>query len=225
MFRYIIGAILIGFVAYFSLTSDTDEPVQKKTGVANIGEGKEKAMVINANLPVRWGPSPFGLGGATTPDPKEIILKRRQKMSADSLITPEDYFNMGIKQLSGLAESGDSFAMLQLAERYWSEADNLASDPDARVNEDSHKIAISYFEAAFRGGVLNIPVVLGKRAFESGDIIEAAAWDIMARHMGQNANSDFYARNNAFSNLSTAQMQAVGVRAKEISSKLGVPLL
>ena len=225
MFRYLIGVALICSVVYFHFLSDNKKVEWENVGVNTVNKIKEENGLVSANHSAKWGISPFGKGSQIAPDQKEIILKRRQKMLADSLITPDNYFEMGIKQLSQLAESGDAFAMLQLGERYWSEADNLAYDPDANLRDDPRKIAARYFESAFHGGAINIPVVLSRRAFESGDIIEAAAWDIMARHIGQNANGDLYARSNAFSNLSVEQMNAVGVRAMEISSQLGVPLL
>lgn len=225
MIRYFIGAILIFSTIGFYLLQNEKKTRLDGAGLNAINEAKEEKGLAKNSQFANSLVSPFGTGGLKNINQEEIILKRKQRMLADSLITPDNYFKMQIRELSELAESGDVFAMLQLGERYWSEADSLAYDPDANLRENPRKIATRYFEDAFRGGAINIPVVVGRCAYESGDIIEAAASDIMARRIGQNANSDIYARSNAFGNLSVEQMTAVGVRAKEISSQLGVPLL
>lgn len=94
--------------------------------------------------------------------------------------------------------------MLQLGERYWSEADALVYDPDMDFSDRPQNIALRYL-LAVRGGAGNVTAVVAKRMFDDGNIIDAAAWDRIAHKFGQNGNDQFFAAEGTFENCHTSK--------------------
>jgi hypothetical protein len=131
---------------------------------------------------------------------------------------------VGAKKLKQLGDSGDVFAMIQLGERCWSEADALVYDPDMDYSDKPQNIALRYFMPAVRGGAGNVTAVVAKIMFGDGNIIDAAAWDMIAHKFGQNRNDQCFAAEGTFGKLSYEQMTAAQQRGKEIAIQMGWPL-
>ncbi|MEO5932646.1 MAG: hypothetical protein ABIQ08_03720 [Duganella sp.] len=167
--------------------------------------------------------SPFGTASYTPPDPAELLKKRKERLARDGYVLPEKYLTMNLVELTNLGKGGDPLASIQLADRYWSEADSLQSEAGVDLSESPRAIALRYFTMAARGGAGTIPETVAKRLYESGgDITTAAAWDMVAQRFssankGRNSGSD-----RSYLSMSYEQMNAANARAAEIASQIGI---
>jgi hypothetical protein len=171
-----------------------------------------------------WGSSPFALGAQhTATDQTEMIKQRRKVMTAGGYQTPERYFSMSVKELRQLASVGDVSAMLQLGERHWSESASADHDPELDVEGISRDVATRYFIRALQGGAAMVTTVMAKRTYGNGDIVEAAAWDRLARRYGQHQNNQAVDTARTFTGMSAQQSAAAESRAKQIAQQIGAP--
>lgn len=166
--------------------------------------------------------SPFGTASYTPPDQAELVKKRKERLARDGYALPEKYLTMNLVELTNLSKGGDALAAIQLADRYWSEADSLQSEAGVDFSESPRTIALRYFTSAARGGAGTIPETVAKRLYESGgDVITAAAWDMVAQRSNTANNGKNSATNRSFSSMSYEQMNAANARAAEIATQIG----
>nr|WP_315214044.1 hypothetical protein [uncultured Duganella sp.] len=195
-------------------------------------ESASIAQAVNARAPVATASrghvakpslnSPFGTGSYTPPDQAELLKKRKERLARDGYALPEKYLTMTVVELATLGKGGDALAAIQLADRYWSEADSMQAEAGMDFSESPRAVAMRYFTAAARGGAGTIPETVAKRLYESGgDVTDAAAWDMVARRFNTANNGRNSATNRSFSSMSYEQMTAANARAAEIASQIG----
>ncbi|GJI88049.1 hypothetical protein RugamoR1_12120 [Rugamonas sp. R1(2021)] len=209
---------LIG--GYFCLRN---EEAQEKLSIATTPLPAQAPKLPRAVSP--WSNSPFSKGASLPPDQTEITKKRRARMAADGILTPEKYFSMSLKELNALGKAGDTLASLQLAERYWNDPAVLVYDPEMDTSKNPREIALEFYIRAVRGGAGKITAVIAKRMVDDGNLVEGAAWDMLAQRFGQDKNEETFTRNLTFSKLTYAQLGEAQKRAAEIASNIGFPIV
>lgn len=166
--------------------------------------------------------SPFGAVSYTAPNQANLIKKRKERMARDGYAIPEKYLAMNVIELTTLGKNGDPLAAVQLADRYWSEADSMQSEAGMDFNESPRVIALHYFTIAAQGGAGTIPELVAKRLYESGgDETNAAAWDMVAQRFNTANNRRSAGANRSFSSMSYEQMNPANARAAEIAAQIG----
>jgi hypothetical protein len=139
-------------------------------------------------------------------------------MSKDGIMMPEKYFKMSVQELTDLGRGGDIAASIQLAERYWNEADTMQSEPGTDFSEPPRAVALRYYMLAVQGGAGNIPEIVANRLYQSGgDLTDAAAWDMVSSRFGTMIGGRYSGKSRSFSSLTYEQMSAADARAHEIS--------
>lgn len=215
-----IGSLVISaaIVLFFSL-----QPDPNVTGSEAASPSPLQNQAAEVPTKAIWGPSPFEIGtiqGLTGAQDQKVIAARRRQMASSGYHTPEEYDHMGVKELRTRADNGDPSALLQLGERYWSEPTTMAADPDAEMTGDARNLAVQYFIKASRGGAVQVTQVVAQRIFESGDVAEAAARNMVAQQVGQPLSNGAAA--TAFGRLSYEQLLAAQKRAQEIALQMNV---
>jgi len=166
--------------------------------------------------------SPFGTATYTPPDQAELLKKRKERLARDGYALPEKYLTMNVAELTDLGKGGDALAAIQLADRYWNEADAMQAEAGMDFSESPRAVAMRYFTLAARGGAGTIPETVAKRLYESGgDVTDAAAWDMVARRFNTANNGRNSATTRSFTSMSYEQMTAANARAAEIASQIG----
>ncbi|MBJ7310732.1 hypothetical protein ACFOLJ_18960 [Rugamonas sp. CCM 8940] len=220
--RFIAASSLAIFaLAIFFLLDDNSSNPHK------ISQPKSDIRLAQSNLERErasgLGPSPFSIGNPALPNKIELIASRKQTMIAGGYTTPDKYFHMDIKELMPLSKTGDAFASLQLGERYWNESKALEYDPDMDYSDAPKKIAIRHFMVAIREGAGNVTAIIARRMLDDGNILEAAAWDMISQQHGQMGNQAYFINNRAFLKMSYEQLNMAQKRADEIAVELRTP--
>lgn len=165
--------------------------------------------------------SPFGLGNPTPPNIEDLVRFRKQLAIKDGYLLPEKYFRMGVAELTKLGNGGDPLASIAMGDRYMSEANTtLPFDPAMDFSDAPKNIASHFYIMATRGGAGFIPSVVSKRMLEAGDILEAAAWDMVAQKF--NGNNQPASTQSPFKNMSYEQMNAAYLRAEQLQRAAGI---
>lgn len=165
--------------------------------------------------------SPFSSSAAPTIDHAAVIAKRVERMKKLHLNMPDRYNKLSIKELDFLAKTSDSFAAVQLGERYWSEKASAEWDPDFDISAPNKVIAQQYFERAIRGGAMNATDAISAKAAEEGDVVEAQAWRIVSGLLDKLVPYEHNLSVN-IRQLSPAEEQAAQERAQKIWAELGL---
>lgn len=163
--------------------------------------------------------SPFSSSAPPTIDHEAVIADRVERMKKLHLTMPDRYNKLDIKQLDFLAKTGDSFAALQLGERYWSEKESAEWDPDFDISAPNKVIAQQYFQHAIRRGALIATDAISVKAAEDGDVVEAQAWRIVSGLLDKLVPYE-HTLNVNIRQLSPAEEQAATERAKKIWAEL-----
>jgi len=133
--------------------------------------------------------SPFGqLRREPAP---ELVSKRKQRMLKAGYFTPEEYFDMPLTELNRLAKKQDIFALLQLAERYYFEHQELQYEDGYDFEHTPTAIGLAYFTKAAELGHGGVLPSLIKLEQESGDAASAYAWYLFAGKVAQPLGEKF----------------------------------
>lgn len=217
---FFFGVIIIAVLG-FSLY------VQQDVATPAIHEnGTERPRASTSKKPVSaissWGPSPFLIGVPVPPDKTALIVERKRRMRAGGYQTPDEYYEMDIKELSTKADLHDVSAMLQLGERYWTEWEALQYDIDSNVSDDPRAVSIAYFTLAARGGALMVAGTVADRLIETGNTVEAAAWHLVATDYAQPLRQG--AAIAKLGLLTDEQYAQARIRAEQLSQTMGLPI-
>lgn len=215
----IAGVAAFGLI---HLLQSAEEPVSTSTDA-----DASTRLSLDAPIPLRsintsWGPSPFEIGQPVPPDKNALIAERKRSMNKGGYQTPDEYHEMSLKELGARADRNDVSALLQLGERYWTEREALDYDVDSNVSDDPRSLSIQYFMLAARGGAVTVVATVANRLLESGDVVEAAAWQLVNTQHDE-ASISSAAAAGKFLSMTPQQRVDAKRRAEYISQSIGLP--
>ncbi|WUR15287.1 hypothetical protein E7V67_009325 [[Empedobacter] haloabium] len=158
--------------------------------------------------------SPFARGGAGRPDPEQMIRERAALMKQLGLATPPEYDRMSLAQLKEKAHAKDIFALLQLGVQYQYQNNGLEFDPDYDFGKDPQLESKRYLTEAVNAGHIHASTILAKQYAESGDTVEAYAWNTLAERLWDTSNKEW--SKTAFAGLTPEQRMRGEQRANEL---------
>lgn len=167
------AGILILAVYKISTSFETNSPIE--TAVTATQAQTPSISTSSIQLPSSLQ-SPFSSAAPPKIDQAAIIAARIERMKKLHYETPDRYNKLGIKELVSLASKNDTFAAIQLGERYWSEKDSAEWDPDFDFSQSNKTIAKKYFALAIRTGSYKVSDAVAVKSAEDGDMIDAEAW-------------------------------------------------
>jgi hypothetical protein len=174
-----------------------DSPEQNSQIVAGRQEGKPTGMSTGAS----WGASPFS--GTVKPETvaAELAAMRYEKMKRLGYQTPAKYYQMSLSELKALAKNNDPYAMLQLAEQYFSEYEYIKNDPNVDKSRKPREIAMENIENAVRVGYTHAAAVAAIQMAGEKDLIEAYAWHMFAQNLNDHSNDKLYEQDATFAKM------------------------
>ena len=193
-----------------------DSPQQNNRVLAGQPEEKPTAMLTGT----LWGASPFSATAAPEAVAAELAAMRYDKMKRLGYPTPEKYYQMSLGELKALAKDHDPYAMLQLAEQYFSEYDYIKGDPDVDKSRKPREIAMENIENAMRVGYTHAASVAAIQMAGEKDLIEAYAWHIFAQSFNDHSNDKLYEQNATFSKLTPMEKAEARGRMDSISQRV-----
>ncbi|HEX8610106.1 MAG TPA: hypothetical protein VF800_02355 [Telluria sp.] len=132
--------------------------------------------------------SPFGTGKPpTAEDPKQRQARLQEKMKQLGFFTPEKYYKFDLKTLKKMADTGDVFATLQLAEQFYSESEGLENDPAYDLGASPKAEGNKYLEKAATMGIVRAATLLSLRYQEEAKPVDAHAWSLISQKFGDKA--------------------------------------
>lgn len=153
-----------------------------------------------------WGPSPFTV--AAQVDRAAVARMRHEKMKALGYETPDKYYQMSLAQLQALAQEGDPYAMLQLAEQYYSEVEFIKGDPGFERDAKPKDVAMKYFEGAFLSGYVRVSAVVSMQMAAENKLVDAYAWQLLAQRYNDHTNDKVYGQYGTFATMSAMDKAA-----------------
>jgi hypothetical protein len=198
-----ILAIAAGLlVAYCMFFKDGPQPnpehAEQKSHVVAEQAGASPSRLSAASS---WGASPF-TGTATAEDiTAQLATMRYDKMKKLGYETPAKYYQMNLTQLEGLAKQGDAYAMLQLAEQYYSESDYIKNDPAYDRSRKPREIGMEHFEDAIRAGYTHAASVIAMQMAGENRTIDAYAWRLLSDRFNDHANDKTYEQYAVFDKM------------------------
>lgn len=110
---------------------------------------------------------------------------------------------MSLRELKIKSEKKDVFALLQLGEQYWSEADDIVNDPSYDGSQPSKQLATNYMIEAARQGHSQVSNTVTTMYEERGEEVQAYAWSLVSQLM---LDKSYAERSTAYAaHLSKAQ--------------------
>ena len=167
----------------------------------------DEKQPATSEMRIGWGASPFS-DSVSSDIKSELVAARRRKMEALGYSTPDSYYKMGLKQLEDLAKAGDAYAMTQLAEQYYNEADFLKADAGFNSSVKAKDLAEKYYEDAFLSGYIHLAAVISRQMIEEGNLIDAYAWNMLSKSFNDHSNDQIYEKYSPFSTMTDMQKAA-----------------
>ncbi|WP_256079005.1 hypothetical protein [Massilia sp. YIM B04103] len=132
--------------------------------------------------------SPFG--NASSQDVKIAgqVDARSKKMMERGYGTPAEYHIAPLAQLQLMAKQGDVYALLQLGEQLRNESGELVKQEGYDFSASAREQSYKYFAKAVEIGHIRAAAILAKNYAEDGNLVEAYAWNALAKTLGDNSN-------------------------------------
>jgi hypothetical protein len=194
----------------------SDSPQQNSRVLAGQPEGKPAGMSAGAS----WGESPFSATAKPEAVAAALAAMRYEKMKRLGYQTPAMYYQMSLGQLKALAKNNDPYAMLQLAEQYFSEYDYIKGDPDVDKSRKPREIAMENIEHAARVGHTHAAEVAAIQMVEQNDLIEAYAWHMFAQSFNDHSNDNLYKQDGTFAKMTPMEKAEARGRMDAINQRI-----
>ncbi len=190
------------------------EPGSRARETAGPDSSGRPPQVTAPSLASHPGPtSPFGRGEPPPRSAAERVLQRTARMQQGGYSTPPAYFSMSLQELHARAKQNDIFALLQLGEQYWSESEDISSDPAFDSSLSPKEKAIKLIAAAAEHGQLHAATIVTSMYESQGQDVLAYAWALVSQRTGDLPNQD---QSKRYENrLTPAQRQQAEVQAEQ----------
>lgn len=193
-----------------------DNPQQNSQVLTEQPEGKPAGMYTG----VSWGASPFSTTATPETVTTELAAMRYEKMKRLGYQTPAKYYQMNLSELNALAKNNDPYAMLQLAEQYFSEYDYIKGDPGVDKSRKPREIAMENIENAVRVGYTHAAAVAAIQMAGEKDLIEAYAWHMFAQNFNDHLNDKLYEQYATFEKMTPMEKAEARGRMDAINQRI-----
>ncbi|HEY0587082.1 MAG TPA: hypothetical protein VGD52_13180 [Pseudoduganella sp.] len=177
---FILAAIAVSFTL---LHGDSPAPeTQNATSPAPVHMVSEQQAGRAPNM-LAGVISPFG--NYQRKPAAELISQRRARMKSAGYMTPDEYFGFSLKELLEMAKKNDVLALMQLAERYYYEAEDLQFEDGYDFKVGPRTQGKAYYEQVANAGYnMAIKKVIALD-IEDGALQSAYTWSLFAERLGQ----------------------------------------
>ena len=221
----LISALFIAGAAWL-LYPNTEKSAQARSADGLRAEAAMLEQKPNFAPASSWPGSPFGSGPPASEPAKLVlpahILTRKTKMTSGGYGAPPEYYEMDLQTLQKRAETGDGYAMLQLAVQYYDEAPRLRSDPSFPKDADPRVLAKQYLADAVGAGFSRAATLLSKYHSEENNIVDAYAWKLVSENLGDGENRLWGRDTNQFASLTAEQKQLASTRSDAVMKALDI---
>lgn len=190
----------------------------KKNSPVLAGQSEERPAAMSSGT--FWGASPFTMTATPETVAAELAAMRYEKMKRLGYQTPAKYYHMSLGELKALAKNNDPYAMLQLAEQYFSEYDYIKGDPDFDKSRKPREIAMENIENAMRIGYTHAAAVAATQMAGEKDLIEAYAWHMFAQSFNDHSNDKLYEQDATFIKMTPMDKAEARGRMEAINQRI-----
>lgn len=176
----LLGIITASFTFFYG--NDLAPETQKVSSLAPVQSNKDQQAGQPARM-VAGVISPFG--NYQRRPAEELVSQRRARMKSAGYMTPDEYFNYSLKQLLEMAKKNDIFALMQLAERYCYEADDLQFEDGYDFKVGPRAQGKAYYERVANAGYNMAIRKMITLDIEEGAYLSAYSWSLFAERLGQ----------------------------------------
>lgn len=214
-----ISAGLIFIYCVFSNDGlqQTPDSLQQNNRVLS-GKPERKPVAISTGT--SWDASPFSVTAAPETVAAELAAMRYEKMKRLGYQTPAKYYQMSLGELKALAKNKDPYAMLQLAEQYFSEYDYIKGDPHVDKSRKPREIAMENIENAMRVGYTHAAAVAATQMAGEKDLIEAYAWHMLAQSFNDHSHDKLYEQDATFSKMTPMEKAEARGRMEALDQRI-----
>ena len=218
LFLWIAMAAILGTGAMYLLNTEQAPPAPVIEPAASAARQSAERSAPPA-LPSAHSSSPFGRASAAPDDPAQRRAARKARMEAGGYSTPAKYFAMELPELRRLAQAGDVFALVQLAEQYSSEWAALQDQAGFDSQASPKVLSEQLFTEAMQGGFTQLAPVMAVKAIETDDLVAAYAWNLVSEKL-RNSNAALDRQRARFSSLSDTQKNEAIRKSEEMLQRL-----
>jgi hypothetical protein len=191
------------FFAYHIFFKDDPQPKSHHAEQHNRAVAEQVAGSLSKiSTGASWGASPFTGTASAKEIAAEVAAMRYEKMKKLGYETPAKYYDMNLVQLRELSKKGDAYAMIQLAEQYYSETDYIKNDPNFDKSRKPQDIALGYFEDAMRAGYTHAASIVSMEMAGENKPVDAYAWRMLSDRFNDHANDTIYNSYVSFDKMS-----------------------
>lgn len=129
------------------------------------------------------------------------------------------YYAMNLRDLRQAALQQDPQALVHLAERYLFQLDGRPGpdhDPQMRYRDAAREA----LQQAFALGNAHAAAMVSESLLQEQQVLEAAAWNLVARRAGDTLSADWFLRTQDYQRLSAGQREQAAQRAEELWQSL-----
>lgn len=163
-------------------------------------------------------------GAASAADGVEALdPEEKARQEADRRLgyhIAERYYQMNLATLREQAQRGDWQALTHLAERYLFQLDGHPNQPDHEPGFAYREAARQALEQAYLRGNLHAPAMLSESFLQDRQAGEAAAWNLLARRVGDTLSADWFLKTKDYQQLSEGDKAAAQRRADQLWAQM-----
>jgi len=214
----IFAGLIFVYCTFFKddLEPAPDSPQQNSQVVAGQPEGQPAGMSNGAS----WDASPFSATAKPEAVAAELAAMRYKKMKMLGYQTPAKYYQMSLGELKALAKNNDPYAMVQLAEQYFSEYEYIKNDPSVDKSRKPREIAMENIENAVRVGYTHAATVAAIQMAGEKNLIEAYAWHMFAQSFNDHSNDKLYEQEATFAKMTPMDKAEARGRMEAINQRI-----
>lgn len=157
-------------------------------------------------------------GGAEPADPQELARQEQDRKLGYHIA--ERYYLMSLSALREQAQRGDWQALTHLAERYMFQLEGHPNQPDHEPGFDYREAARQALEQAYLRGNLHAPAMLSESFLQDRQAVEAAAWNLLARKVGDTLSADWFLKTKDYQRLGEAEKAEAQRRADQLWTQM-----
>jgi len=219
MWIFPISASLI-FVYCVFFKDDLQPAPDGQQQDSRVSVGQPQGNLAGMSTGTSWGASPFTATAKPETVAAELAAMRFEKMKRLGYQTPAKYYEMSLGELKALAKNNDPYAMLQLAEQYFSEYDFIKGDPGVDKSREPREIAMENIENAVRVGYTHAATVAAIQMAGENDLIEAYAWHMFAQSFNDHSNDKSFEHDATFAKMTSIDKAEARGRMDAINQRI-----
>lgn len=145
---------------------------------------------------------------------------KQHGLSELGYLIEERYYKMSLQDLHNATKKGDAQALTHLAERYLFELDGHPQAPGFQPGFNYREAARALLQDAFTLGNSHAAAMVSESYLTDRQILDAAAWNLVAKRVGDKLSADWFTTTADYQALSPQQLQSVTQRSEQIWQQL-----